>query len=131
MTDEKIIENYKQHCTNLKSAEMLSGQDYRAIQELEQFIQDGKVKPKDVIKAFKMANKSKFLSGQVNNFKASISWMCNPVNIDKVLSGKYDDKPKKASFNFDGEEEKQLELEQHLKNQERLKKIRTDKKHQE
>lgn len=132
MTDEQILEKYKKYCTNLKSADMMSFPDYKSVQELEQFIADGKVKADDVIKAFKKANKSKFLTGQVKDFKADIRWITNPVNIDKVLSGKYDDKPRrvKASFDYSSEKEKELELEQHQKNQEKLETIRNDKDHQ-
>ena len=131
MNADLIVEKYKKYCTKLKSAEMLLLKDIESIKNLERFISEGKVKADDVIKAFKKANKSKFLTGQVKDFQADIRWMCNPVNIDKVLSGKYDDKPKKASFDFSGEEEKELELEQHLRNQEKLKKIRADRHHQE
>lgn len=131
MNTDLIVEKYKKYCTKLKSAEMLLLKDIESIKNLERFISEGKVKADDVIKAFKKANKSKFLTGQVKDFQADIRWMTNPVNIEKVLSGKYDDKPKKASFDFSGEEEKELELEQHLRNQEKLKKIRADRHHQE
>jgi hypothetical protein len=131
MNTDLIVEKYKKYCTKLKSAEMLLLKDIESIKNLERFISEGKVKADDVIKAFKKANKSKFLTGQVKDFQADIRWMCNPVNIEKVNSGKYDDKPKKASFDFSGEEEKELELEQHLRNQEKLKKIRADRHHQE
>lgn len=133
MNTDLIVEKYKKYCTKLKSADMLLLKDIECIKDLERFIKEGKVNPDDVIKAFKKANKSKFLTGQVKDFKADIRWMCNPVNIDKVLSGKYDDKPKKvkASFDYSGEEEKRLELEQHKRNQEKLEKIRADKHHQE
>ena len=133
MTDEKIIENYKKYCPNLKSADLMLGHEYQAVKELENFIKSGTVKSDDVIKAFKLANESKFLTGKVNDFKADIRWICNPVNIDKVLSGKYNEKPKKvkASFDYSSDKEKQLELEQHQKNLEKLDEIHNDKSHQE
>jgi len=132
MTDEQILEKYNELCGNLKPADIMSFPDYKSLQDLEQFIADGKVKADDVIKAFKKANKSKFLTGQVKDFKADIRWITNPVNIDKVLSGKYDDKPRrvKASFDYSSDREKQLELEQHKKNMANREKIRKDKDHQ-
>ena len=136
MTDEQILEKYKELCGNLKPADMMSFPDYKSLQDLEQFIADGKVKADDVIKAFKKANKSKFLTGQVKNFKADIRWMTNPVNIEKVNSGKYDDiqrsqasyksRPQSHNYNFD-----KIEKEQHQKNMAKLEKIRKDKDHQE
>lgn len=133
MTDEKIIENYKKYCPNLKSADLMLRHEYQAVQELEEFIKNKTVESDDVIKAFKMANESKFLTGKVNDFQADIRWICNPVNIDKVLSGKYNDKPKqvKASFDYSSSKEKELELEQHERNQKKLEVIRNDKEHQE
>lgn len=133
MNAEQIIEKYKKHCGKLKPIENMTPTEFQVVRELERFISEGTVKADDVIKAFKKANKSKFLTGQVKDFKADIRWMCNPVNIDKILSGKYDDKPKrvKASFDYSSETEKQLELEQHRRNQEKLEKIRADKQHQE
>lgn len=133
MKGESVLVNYKKYCTKLIPAENLSRKDYDAIIELERFIDDGIVEQENVVKAFKKANKSKFLRGEVKDFKAGIRWMCNPVHIDNILSGKYDDKPRrvKASFDYSGERERELELEQHQKNQEKLEKIRNDKDHQD
>ena len=136
MNAEMIIEKYKKYCTKLKSAEMMLLKDIESVRELERFINDGVVNPDDVIKAFKKANKSNFLTGRVKDFQADIRWMCNPVNIDKVNSGKYDNnsrskksleqKPQSHSYKFD-----EIEKEQHQKNMAKLEKIRKDKGHQE
>ena len=130
MTDEQILEKYKELCPKLKSADMMSFPDYQSLQDLEQFIEDGKLTDDDVIKAFKKANKSKFLTGQVKDFKANIRWMTNPANIEKVNSGKYDDKKSnKLSNDWTSDREKQLELEQHQKNMQKLEQIRNDTDH--
>ena len=129
MNTEDILDLYKKICINLAPAENLSIKDFESIKNLERFVKEGAVKEKDIIKAFKKANKSNFLSGKVKDFKANITWLTNPVNIDKVNSGKYDDKTKKIEshdYNFNQEE-----IENHKKNMARLEKIRQDKKHQE
>ena len=111
MNTDLIVEKYKKYCTKLKSAEMMLLKDIESVRELERFINDGVVNPDDVIKAFKKANKSNFLTGKVKDFQADIRWMCNPVNIDKVNSGKYDNnsrskrsleqKPQSHNYKFD------------------------------
>ena len=136
MTDEMIIESYKKYCPNLKSADLMLRHEYQAVQELEDYIKNKTVKADDVIKAFKKANESNFLSGKVNDFQADIRWMCNPANIDKVNSGKYDNnsrskrsleqKPQSHNYKFD-----EIEKEQHQKNMAKLEEIRKDKDHQE
>ena len=92
MTQEQIVENYKKYCPKLKSADMLLFKDIESIKQLEQFIKDGVVKPDDVVKAFKKANASRFCRGEVTGWTADIKWLTNPVNIDKVNNGNYDDK---------------------------------------
>ena len=121
MTDEQILENYKKYCTRLESADNLTIQDYHSIKDLEQFIKDGVVDPKDVVKAFKKANESRFLRGEVNTFKASIKWMTNPTNIDKVNSGKYDDRTKKKRIESHEYDFDELERKLHLANKKKLK----------
>lgn len=130
MTQEQIIESYKKYCPKLKSAEMLLFKDIESIKQLEQFIKDGVVKPDDVVKAFKKANASRFCRGEVTGWTADIKWLTNPVNIDKVNNGNYDDKKSnKLSNDWTSDREKQLEIEQHQKNMAKLEQIRNDTDH--
>lgn len=134
MTVEEIVKNYKKYCTGLESADNLLPKDYQLLTELEQFTKDGKVSDEEIISAFKRANKSDFLCGKKTTFKADIKWMCNPVNLEKINNGNYDDHKSsqvKASFDYSSSKEKQLELEQHERNQKKLEVIRKDKDHQE
>lgn len=132
MTDEQILESYKKYCTRLEPADNLSMQDYNSIKELERFIKDGVINPEDVVKAFKKANESKFLRGEVNGFTANIKWLTNPANIDKVNSGKYDEHKKKKQTSIESHDYDfaQLEREIHQKNMAKLEKIRNDEDHQ-
>lgn len=121
-----FIESYKKYCTKLTPAENLTVKDFQAIRQLEQFIEDGLLTTDDVIKAFKIANKSRFLRGEVKKFKADFRWVINPKNIDKINSGKYNDDAKgeilKHDYDF-----KALELEMHKKNIERVERLKQDK----
>ena len=42
--------------------------------------------------AFEKAERSKFLTGQVKDFKASFDWILNETNLAKIIEGNYDDK---------------------------------------
>lgn len=46
---------------------------------------------KDYIGLFEKAAKSDFLTGKKSGWKCDIAWLTEPVNMDKVLAGKYDD----------------------------------------
>ena len=136
MTTQEITNLYKTLCPNLESTDLMKPKDYHEIQRLQFQLKDNEITEEELEKAFKMANSSNYLTGQVNGWKASIGWLCNIVNLKKVLSGKYNQtekKPKqvKASFDFSGDKEKELELEQHQINQKKLEVIRNDKDHQE
>ena len=132
MTVEQIIENYKKYCTKLESADMLQPKDYSVLNELERFTKDGVVTDDQIISAFKKANESDFLCGKKTTFKADIKWMCNPVNLEKINNGNYDDhkslerKPQSHEYDFD-----ELERQQYEKQQKKLEVIRKDKDHQE
>ena len=136
MKTQEIVDLYKTMCPDLEDVSMMLPKDYQEITHLQLQINKGEITEDDLRKAFKMANSSNYLTGQVNGWTASIGWMCNIVNLKKVLSGKYnrtENKPRrvKASFDYSGEKEKELELEQHQKNMAKLEKIRNDKDHQE
>lgn len=42
--------------------------------------------------AFEKAERSKFLTGQVKDFKANFDWILNETNLAKIIEGNYDDK---------------------------------------
>ena len=92
MTGEKIIDLYKKLCTNLQPIGNLTHKEFENILELERFIDEKVITYERVESAFKRANESDFLCGRKNDFKASIVWITNPANIDKVNNGNYDNK---------------------------------------
>ena len=132
MTVEQIHEAYKKYCTKLESAEMLLLKDIESLKDLARFCEEEKITDDEIISAFKRANKSDFLCGKKTTFKADIKWMCNPVNLEKINNGNYDDhksldrKPQSREYDFD-----ELERQQHEKQQQKLEVIRKDKEHQE
>ena len=136
MTSEEIYNNYKKYCTKLESADMLQPKDYSVLNDLERFTKDGVVTDNQIISAFKKANESDFLCGKKTTFKADIKWMCNPVNLEKINNGKYDDHKRSQksleqrieSHEYDF---KELERELHKNNMIKLGNLRNDKDHQE
>jgi uncharacterized protein YdaU (DUF1376 family) len=41
---------------------------------------------------------SPYLRGEVNGFRASFDWICNPTNFQKIMDGNYEDREKKHGF---------------------------------
>ena len=137
MTVEQIIENYKKLCTGLTPVGNLLPRDFKVINDLVRFSEEEKsITDDQIISAFKKANESDFLCGKKTTFKADIKWMCNPVNLEKINNGKYDDHKRSQksleqrieSHEYDF---KELERELHKNNMIKLGKIRNDKDHQE
>lgn len=140
MTVEEIIENYKKKCTGLEPIKNIFPRDYQSINYLAELSTKGEISDDEIISAFERANKSEFLCGRKNKFRATILWITNPVNIEKINLGNYDDKETKKgqarlNTSWNTEREKELEREQHEKNMKKLEKYReeekNDKKYQE
>lgn len=49
-----------------------------------------------ITEAFRKAQASDFLTGKVNDFKASFDWIMKPSNFCKILEGNYDNRPAQA-----------------------------------
>lgn len=126
MTTEKIIENYKNICTDLEPVINLLPRDYQSINYLSELSKNGKISDDEILSAFRRANESDFLCGRKNNFRATILWITNPANIEKINNGNYDDREKQKSrkkkiriqsheYDFD-----EIEKKLHLANQKKL-----------
>lgn len=50
-----------------------------------------------ITEAFRKAQASDFLTGKVNDFKASFDWIMKPSNFCKILEGNYDNRPTPAA----------------------------------
>ena len=98
---KEIVDGYKRICTELPQIQRASEARVKKVKARL------KVYPvEDILKAFEMANYSKFLKGKTGNWNgATFDWFFeNDENIQKVLEGQYKDKPiskepKKLKFN--------------------------------
>lgn len=98
---KEIVDGYKRICTDLPQIQRASEARVKKVKARL------KVYPvEDILKAFEMANYSKFLKGKTGNWNgATFDWFFdNDENIQKVLEGQYKDKPiskepKKLKFN--------------------------------
>lgn len=98
---KEIVDGYKRICTDLPQIQRTSEARVKKVKARL------KVYPvEDILKAFEMANYSKFLKGKTGNWNgATFDWFFdNDENIQKVLEGQYKDKPiskepKKLKFN--------------------------------
>ncbi len=126
MTVKEIIENYKKKCTGLEPIKNIFPRDYQSINYLAELSTKGEISDDEIISAFERANKSEFLCGRKNKFRATILWITNPANIEKINNGNYDDREKQKSrkkkvriqsheYDFD-----ELEKKLHLANQKKL-----------
>lgn len=113
-TEEGLDELYVRLCPNLTPYQ--PGNYQNEINGLLKALHTKEIKWDDIKKAFVIANKSPFLQGKVKNWKADFKWIIKPVNILKILDGKYDDtKPKKQdimkhNYDFDAIRKRNKEI---------------------
>lgn len=90
MTPEKIQEifdMYHEICVSLPKVKLVT--DKRKSTVKARLKKYGK---EQIREAFEKAERSKFLTGQVKDFKASFDWILNETNLAKIIEGNYDDK---------------------------------------
>ena len=82
-----IVEKFNEICTDLERVNKISS---KTVEKIENLLKNGYTE-RDFEKCFKTVNASRFLRGQKNKFKAQFSWIVDPKNFEKVLSGIYTD----------------------------------------
>ncbi len=82
-----IVEKFNEICTDLERVNKISP---KTVEKIENLLKNGYTE-RDFEKCFKTVNASRFLRGQKNKFKAQFSWIVDPKNFEKVLSGIYTD----------------------------------------
>ena len=82
-----IVEKFNEICTDLERVNKISS---KTVEKIENLLKNGYTEM-DFEKCFKTVNASRFLRGQKNKFKAQFSWIVDPKNFEKVLSGIYTD----------------------------------------
>ena len=82
-----IVEKFNEICTDLERVNKISS---KTVEKIENLLKNGYTE-RDFEKCFKTVNASRFLRGQKNKFKAQFSWIVDPKNFEKVLSGVYTD----------------------------------------
>ncbi len=90
MTPEKIQEIFDMYhdiCKSLPKVKLVT--DKRKSTVKARLKKYGK---EQIREAFEKAERSKFLTGQVKDFKASFDWILNESNLAKIIEGNYDDK---------------------------------------
>lgn len=90
MTPEKIQEIFDMYhdiCKSLPKVKLVT--DKRKSTVKARLKKYGK---EQIREAFVKAERSKFLTGQVKDFKASFDWILNETNLAKIIEGNYDDK---------------------------------------
>ena len=72
----------------------------------------------DYKELFRLADESKFLRGEVTNFKADFDWLIAPEHMTRILEGKYNersDNGNNGTGDFEADEEQRLrELDEYL-----------------
>ena len=72
----------------------------------------------DYKELFRLADESKFLRGEVTNFKADFDWLIAPEHMTRILEGKYNersDNGNNGTGDFEADEERRLrELDEYL-----------------
>ena len=82
-----IVEKFNEICTDLERVNKIFP---KTVENIENLLKNGYTE-RDFEKCFKTVNASRFLRGQKNKFKAQFSWIVDPKNFEKVLSGIYTD----------------------------------------
>ena len=102
---KEIIDIYHNLCPSLAKCKTLSDKRKRQIKaRLENYSLE------QVKEVFMNAEKSDFLKGKVNNFKADLDWLMNDNNFAKTLEGKYNQNFAKNQSNFTGRKYEKGEL---------------------
>lgn len=94
---EGVLEAYNLICSDLPKARTLTDQRVKHVNARleEHSLQEMRT-------VFEKAQKSKFLSGQVKDWRADFDWLINANNFVKVLEGRYDDRdPVKSQYEQD------------------------------
>lgn len=84
---QEIFDMYHDICKSLPKVRLVT--DKRKSTVKARLKKYGK---EQIREAFEKAERSKFLTGQVKDFKASFDWILNETNLAKIIEGNYDDK---------------------------------------
>lgn len=88
---QSVVDYYHQICIDLPKIRTLTKQRKSAVKA--RLTESG---IDTITEAFRKAQASDFLTGKVNDFKASFDWIMKPSNFCKILEGNYDNRPTPA-----------------------------------
>ena len=92
-----LAELYQECCPNLEP--LVPTENYSsAILKIAQYVTKGYITLNQIKEAFIKANSNDYLTGKVNGKKAEFGWIIRPCNLQNILDGKYDKKPKKTQL---------------------------------
>lgn len=96
----KIIDLFKKLCPSYPSIRGITGK--RKIAVAARWKENPDLEIFDTL--FRTAEASDFMKGKKNGWKADFDWMMIAGNFNKILEGKYDNKPAESKGSFDTEE---------------------------
>ena len=83
----EIVEFFNENCKSFPQVKSLSKERKGLLNaRFKEFGLDG------IKEAFMKAEKSDFLKGKINGFKANFDWIIKPSNMCKVIEGNYDNR---------------------------------------
>lgn len=88
---QSVVDAYHSICLDLPKIRTLTKQRRSAVKAR---ISENGIDT--ITEAFRKAQASDFLTGKVNDFKASFDWIMKPSNFCKILEGNYDNRPAQA-----------------------------------
>lgn len=89
---QSVVDAYHSICLDLPKIRTLTKQRRSAMKA--RLSENGM---ETITEAFRKAQASDFLTGKVNDFKASFDWIMKPSNFCKILEGNYDNRPTPAA----------------------------------
>jgi predicted phage replisome organizer len=110
---DDIVSLFNTICVSLQKVVKLTDKRNKQIAKMKK-----KYSLDDIKTVFEKAENSKFLTGQINDFRACFDWLINETNFIKVLEGNYDnykkpeqkDDAKKASYDMQMIEQDSLDM---------------------
>lgn len=96
----KIAEHFKTLCPSYPAIRGIAGE--RKVKVTARWKENPDLEIFDTL--FRTAEASDFMKGKINGWKADFDWMMIAGNFNKILEGKYDNKPAESKGSFDTEE---------------------------
>lgn len=117
---DDIVSLFNTICVSLQKVVKLTDKRKKQIAKMKK-----KYSLDDIKTVFEKAENSKFLTGQINDFRACFDWLINETNFIKVLEGNYDsykkpeqkDEAKKPSYDMQMIEQDSIDFYKDLNNE--------------